>query len=248
MSDKVIDQELFESIEAYLMEAMSEQERRGFEARLASDTDLQEEVARQRENMLAVELGAFSRTLSKVVAEGGQGEGPLRSQGTFLIGMTAWRIAAMLLLVLGISWWWMERKDVHDRILAEHSFPDPGLPVPMSASSDVAFHDAMVDYKVGKYDLAISKWSALLREEPGNDTLRYYLANAYSMSGGRDSAIALFEGLVVDTASVFAEKAEWRLFLSYIEGRERDKALAFQVAPSSTYAARIKEIQQMLQE
>ena len=63
MSKAALRQERFETIEAYLLGTMGDAERLAFEQELASDADLRAEVEAQRENTLAVELGAFTRTL-----------------------------------------------------------------------------------------------------------------------------------------------------------------------------------------
>ncbi|MCB0764534.1 MAG: hypothetical protein KDB84_07515 [Flavobacteriales bacterium] len=246
MSEQQIDQILFERIEAYLQGTLAAQELRAFEADLATDPSLREEVAVQRDNMLAVELGGFSRTVVEVVREAGTVRVP-GSQRVPAFGMGL-RIAASLLLLLGVAWWWTSRPDAFERAYAEYHVTDPGSPVPMSATDDAAFHDAMVDFKVGAYEKAIRKWDLQMNARPNNDTLRYYLANAYAETGEHAKALTLFEQVQGDTTSIFRARAEWRCFLSLVALKERSRILSFQADPGSPFAPRIERIQALITE
>ncbi len=248
MKQQALDRERFEEIEAYLLGRLSE--RADFESRMSCDSDLLEEVETQRENMLAVELGGFSRTIAEIskrnaLADPVVGPAPLVRRTTTVWGM---RIAAGFALLLGVACWFLTRPDAYDQVFAEHYVVDPGLPVPMSATTDAAFHDAMVDYKMGTYPKAIAKWSALLVNDPQNDTLRYYLANAQMGGDHFAEAIQLYTGLATDTASVFQEKAEWRLFLAYVQMHDAEQVQRFKVASGSPYAAEVSAIQELLKE
>lgn len=238
----------FEEIEAYLLGRSSDPEH--FEQRMREDVDLREEVEVQRENMLAVELGGFSRSIAEIskrhaAANPVIGPAPVARRPNLMWVM---RIAAGLALLLGVAWWFLARPDAYDHVIAEYYVADPGLPVPMSATNDAAFHDAMVDYKMGAYPKAISKWNALLVNDPQNDTLRYYLANAQMGDGNANEAIQLYQGLSTDTRSVFHEKAEWRLFLAYVQLHDAEQVQSFKVASGSPYAAEVSAIQELLKE
>ena len=65
----------------------------------------------------------------------------------------------------------------------------------MSAVNDPVFQDAMVAYKLGDFAEARTKWGNLLQADPGNDTLRFYIANAYVAEGDAKAAIPLFQAV-----------------------------------------------------
>lgn len=248
MKQQALDRRRFEEIEAYLLGRSSDPAQ--FEKRMAGDLDLREEVDVQRENMLAVELGGFSRTIAEIAKRNASadpviGPAPLVRRATMVWVM---RIAAGVALLLGIAWWFLARPDAYDQVFAEHYVVDPGLPVPMSATTDAAFHDAMVDYKMGAYPKAIAKWNALLVNDPQNDTLRYYLANAQMGEEHFAEAIQLYTGLATETASVFREKAKWRLFLAYVQMHDAEQVQSFKVVSGSPYAAEVSAIQELLKE
>lgn len=248
MKQQALHMDRFEEIETYLLGRSSDPAQ--FEGRMANDLDLREEVEVQRENMLAVELGGFSRSLAEIskrhaTANPAIGPAPLVRRTS-----AAWymRIAAGLALLLGVAWWFLAPPDAYEQVIAEHYVADPGLPVPMSATSDAAFHDAMVDYKMGAYSKAITKWNTLLVNDPQNDTLRYYLANAHMGDGNANEAIQLYQGLSTDTRSVFHDKAQWRLFLAYVQLHDAEQVQNFTVAPGSPYASEVSVIQELLKE
>jgi len=83
---------------------------------------------------------------------------------------------------------------------------DPGLPTPMSETSNYNFYDAMVDYKMEKYEVAIMKW----QKEGGKigaDTLSYYLGMAYLNSGNLKEANTRLQ--TVPASSSFSDLAKW---------------------------------------
>ncbi len=209
-----LDKQRFEAIEVFLLDQMPADARAAFMAEMERDASLRREVEMQRDNMLSVELAGFTRTLQAVSAEH--------------IGLTAaasgWKAmlkyAAMVALLLAGALWWMARPDKHERLFAEYYVQDSGLPVPMSAVNNPVFHDAMVAYKLGDYGEARTKWGNLLQADPGNDTLRFYIANAYLAEGDAKAAIPLFQAVADQYGSAFHEKARWYLFLAYLrEGR-----------------------------
>ncbi len=160
---------------------------------------------------------------------------------------TGWlKYAAALALLIGAALWYMNRPSANEQLFAEFHVADPGLPVPMSATSKPIFHDAMVDYKMGTYDKAIAKWQTQLADSPDNDTLRYYIASAHLEAGELKAAIELYEGLVDNRSTTFRSKAEWYLFLAHLRAGNEAAVRATEVAPDSPYASRIATIKERL--
>lgn len=85
---------------------------------------------------------------------------------------------AVLLVTLGGTWFF-NSKTSNEALFEEFFTPDPGLPTVMGNNDNYDFYEAMVDYKQGNYDLAISKWEKQLMRKPENDTLNYFLGSAY---------------------------------------------------------------------
>lgn len=226
-------------MEAFLLGTMPAAERTRFEQEMAQDADLRSEVELQRENMLAVELGGMQSSLCGIMDEE-QRQVP-----------QLWRIlkyaAAAALLIAGAAWWF-SRPPLNERLYAEYHVADPGLPVPMSATRDPDFQDAMVAYKLGDLEEARAKWSRLLSADPANDTLNYYIASADLSNGDVAASIPYFKAVATDSSSAFHAKARWYLFLAYLhEGRWQDmQALGLEHDP--VYGERVRHIEDLIRE
>src|SRR5690606_25513397 len=157
-----------------------------------------------------VELGGFRHAMRTIAAEGDQVPGPSASTWKTLL-----RYAAVIALVASMIVWWSTRPSTGERLFADHFVADPGLPVPMSITSDPLFHDATVGDRRGAYEEARSKWMNLLPARPANDTLRYFLGSVALADGRPQEAIHMLAMVADDTASVFRPKARWYLLLSY---------------------------------
>ncbi len=238
MKQGALDRIRFETIEAYVLDNMPALDRARFEGEMADDADLREEVRLQTENMLAIELGGVSRLLRRIGAEHASARPHRKSEhaGRYL------KYAAVITIILSGSLWIWSRPSTNERLYAEHFIADPGLPTPMSATNDFAFHDAMVAYKLGDYEEARSKWVLLLQAEPSNDTLRYFIATAALGMDDEVAAIPLFEGLTKDTASIFQHRSSWYLFLAYIKDGQVAKAQELSLDDDTTYGERVRAI------
>ncbi len=219
MSKGALHMDRFETIEAYVLGKMDAAARERFELELARDSDLRAEMELQRENTLAVELAGITRTLQTVRSEYRE-EGPAASGRHWTSFL---KYAAMVAVLVFGALWWFGGPAEHERLFAEYYVEDPGLPVPMSAVNDPLFQDAMVAYKLGDYEEARTKWGSLLQQEPANDTLQFYIANAYLAEGNAKAAMPLYQAVADRSASAFRAKARWNLFLTYLhEGRLND--------------------------
>ena len=237
MNQNPMDRTRFEAIEAYVLGNMTTGERDAFEQLLAADPGLRTEVDLQRENTLAVELGGVARMLKTLGAEHAM-DATKRSSpwGQYL------KYAAVVAIVLSGSFWMLTRPTANERLFAEHFTADPGLPVPMSATTDQPFQDAMVAFKLGDLEEARGKWSSLLQVEPTNDTLRYYIASAALAMDDVAAAVPLFESVSADRTSAFHKKAQWYLFLAYVKSGDSAKAKAVSIDEDPTYGERARAI------
>ena len=218
----------------------------GFEARLAQDAELREETQAMRDSILAIELGGFSRKLKEVVAE----EGRVIPIGGRNTGSRPWQYfayAASIAALIAVAFWFFTRPPLNERLFTQYHYPDPGLPVAMSATNDHLFHDAMVAYKLGDHEEAREKWISLLNHSPDNDTLLYYIASTHLNEDRPHAAIPLYERVIADPSSVFTAKARWYLYLSKVHVGEKDPALLEELLRDPDRKEAVQQIQKQLE-
>ena len=240
MSNGALDRATFEAIEAYVLDRMTAAEREAFELRMSTDGDFRAEVEVERDNIRAVELGGGSRLIKDISAEENGRERAYGGWSRYV------KYAAVVALLATAAIWWFTRPPVNERLFAEYYAADPGLPVAMSGTTDPAFADAMVAYKLGDHAEARSKWAPLLQNDPTNDTLRYYTASAALAMGDAALAIPLFEGLASGTGSAFQVKSRWFLFLAYVKQGNAAKARAVPLDDDPVYGERARALKAQL--
>jgi len=235
--NKEITQQNFERIEAFLLNKMTANEQHDFENELNRDPALAKEVATQRELMLAVETGEMKNKLDTI-----------HQKITKKNGNTKWYlVAASIAVLLAIGIWTLNRPDKAERLFASNMTIDPGLPVPMSATNNYVFYDAMVDYKSGKYALAIIKWEPLLAQNPESDTVNYYLGVANFNNENFQKAIPYFEKVTQQENSTFYGLGEWYLALSFLATKDVERLNTLAKNSRSDYADRINELIQKIE-
>lgn len=240
MKEGTLDRPTFEAIESYVLDRMPADERAAFEQRMTEDATLREEVELERENIQAVELGGLSRMLKGIAQQDREEERAAPRWTDFL------KYAALIAGLTTAAIWWMNRTPLNEELYTEYFTPDPGLPVKMGTTGHATFADAMVAYKLGDYAEARAKWQPLLSLEPGNDTLRYYLASAWLAENNTAQAIPILEELSQEPTSTFTARAQWFLFLAYVRSGEEAKARTLPLDNDPTYGARVKAIKSEL--
>lgn len=242
-----LDLDLFETIEAYVRGTLSEEDRKAFETKLSSDPELQKEVEIMRDDILAVELGAFTSSIKDISKEYDQ-KNPSISRKSNGLNIKFWAIAAGLALLLSLGFWIFNNAPSPDNLYTEHFTTDPGLPVSMGSTSTYEFSDAMVDYKAGKYEKAISKWTELSVSDQRNDTLKYYIASSFLNSEKFSEAIPLLEEVSSMPVSKFQSKAQWYLMLAYLKTGQMEKFKALDTENNKDYAKRIESLRKSVSE
>lgn len=233
------NQELFERIERYIKNEMSAEEKVRFENDLKSNPELYKAYEDQREIQMAVEIGALSESLDEIHNEvvGAQKS----SKNNW------WAIAAGIAIIIAAGIYLFQEGSQQDQLFATYSTTDPGLPVPMSSVDHYVFYDAMVDYKAEKYEVAIKKWKGLVRAEPKNDTLNYYVGSAYYNLESYNEAVKYFDKIDPESESDLRFKSQWYKILSWIKLDEKEKILAQKPYAGSPYSEKINEIQKALE-
>lgn len=227
-----LSQSNFERIEAYLLNRMPEKEKQTFLEDLKTNKRLKDELDLQRKLITTVEAGAFKEKLDAVHRRMIR-----RKKQIWWIS-----VAASVAILLSFSIWLLNRPTQYERLFTENLTIEPGLPLPMSAVDDYDFYDAMVDYKSGEYKIAEKKWMKLLKKEPENDTLNYFIGIALFNSEEYLKAEPYFIKVIKLNSSTYTGKSEWYLALSYLKTGETDKLRQLSKNSHSDYSQRINQI------
>ncbi len=227
---------LFNQIESYLNNNLTSDQREAFEREMASDSELRKEVQVQSDLQHAVEMHG----VEKSIAEVDQAYHSKKGSGRFWM-----KIAAGIAVFVAVGIWAITRPSHTEKLFAKNLTQEPGLPVPMSSETSFEFYDAMVDFKMGKYELAIQKWSNIESTGRYADTLDYFIGVAHFELGDYQSAVKQLER-VDSNAGKFANKAQWYTVLSSLQLEDFDRIREVQVDRGSPYADRIDEIRNAL--
>ncbi len=152
-------------------------------------------------------------------------------------------IAATMAALLGI-FWMMQRNPTPEKIFAENFKPDIGLPLKMGSTNNYGFYEGMLDYKQGNYKNAIDQWQVLLKENPNNDTLNYFLGVANLAQGNAEKSLEYLQNQERFQHSIFKEDALYYGALAKIkEGKFEDAKTLLKKIPSERNTNLLKELE-----
>lgn len=236
-----IDQQLFEQIEAYLLDTMDASERFQFETAMADDVLLRNEVNLQRKLVAAVQTASFSSNAVQYVTAK-ESIAPVKK-----MVFKWWHAAAATLLIAAATWFYQSTTVTPDKLFAGYFHADPGLPVAMSSTNEYGFYDGMVSYKEGNYDRAIEIWTGVKEKGLPADTLQYYLGVACLNKNDYEAAVQHLLPVAENKMGEWHDKAVWYLALAYIKSNHLPEAIKWlqQLQYNSEAQSLIKALQKI---
>lgn len=221
-----LSQEEFELIEQFLSGSLAEEAQEKIRNRIDSDSGFAAKVSEIQDMQLGIERAALHSKLESFHSELAKKEPlvPIRS----IHASWFWGVAASLFLVVSAgAWWIMGQKSPGEELYQAYFRPDPGLVTSMSGQGNYEFERAMVDYKEGKYEEAITRWKSLLAEKPTNDSLNYFLGSAFLAKNQEATSLDYLSIVASNPASGFYDDANWYAGLAAVKLGHTEKALAF---------------------
>ena len=219
-----ISPELLETIERYLKNTMNIEERGVFEKKLKTDSTLQQQVKDIETMLFGVRKAVFKNKAKSFHEELINKDSEIKADTkVFKLNFKYISIAASIAILFGCFWFFNQPKS-NVALFDKYYIEDRGLETNMGETDNYAFDDAMVDYKNTKYDKAISKWSALLKSKPENDTLNYFLGVAHLANKNENEAINYLKTTIKTNESAFLNEAYLYLGLSYLKMDNLEKA------------------------
>ncbi len=219
-----ISPEELERIERFLANEMNAAGKESFLLELDKDASLREKTEEVKLLLLGIQEAALKERLQDFHRE----IKPRTSKPAPIFSIKKWLAAASVLFAVALSvWWFLYNKPANEKLYSRYYSPDPGLATLMSSSSKYEFDKAMVEYKSGEYDKALTSWKLLLSQNPGNDTLTYFIGVASQAAGKEEQAITNLQMIAADTGSVFCKDACWYLGLAYLKKKETQAAVEY---------------------
>jgi tetratricopeptide (TPR) repeat protein len=225
--DQQISQEQSEEIERFLQLEMTEEERVTFLTRIQVDPELAEHLNEMQLLYVGVQEASLQQRLDGFHEEMPR-DNTVKTPGASMFSLRPLLVAASIIIVFTVSAWWLFfRTESNQSIYTDFFSPDPGLISAMTTSDNYLFDRAMIDYKTGNYEAAISAWSKMQTSQPNNDTLNYFLASAFLATEQSAKAIGYLERVTNSGSSVFVKDTYWYLALAWIREGDVTKAISW---------------------
>ncbi len=225
-------EELFDRIERYLNNTLSEEERNMLELQMQTDEALAIEVAKHRElheilgdkqtldfrnkiNKIHQEVVTTRKRTTKTTGK------PATSKTRFPYKKLA--IAAILVVGLGVLFWDHSKNTNTLDLYTTYYKP---YPVDDTKRGEIEEELANIytSYEQGAYVIVISALEKQL-EQVEKPKLRLYLGNSYLRTDQEQKAATQFRK--IDRKSVFYEDAQWYLALTYLKLQVQDSTRYF---------------------
>ena len=209
-----ITQDVLETIERYINKTMTSNEIISFEKKLQSDSKFKAQFEDIKILLLGIETQSLKEKLDSF-----HEDIPFGKSKTSIVKplFSIRKFVAAAAIIIAVGSFWFFNQNTNEKLFVTYFIPDPGLPTTMSETSNFEFYDAMVNYKQGDYNTAISKWEALLEKKPQNDTLNYFLGVAHLANKNEKSAIKHLDIIAQDSNANFKNEAYYYLGLAHLK-------------------------------
>ena len=247
-------EELYDQIAHYLSGNLSEEERTSFEAKISADPKLAQEVAVHRDlkHVLAdAEASSMHKLVNEVDAEFFS-EKTQAKRPQLKFGAIQYVMAAMVAILLLIGGYWIfiyQAGSVTSEELYAMNYEV--YPIPSSLRSDAADTLGVVEKRAiqafnnKKYESAADDFEELIKLEPTNTALQFYLGLCRYEQMEFDSGIVIFDSLI-SSRNPFQRQSKWYLALGYLAQGDPDRAKSLLEELSSSKGKYRSEAEQIL--
>ena len=210
---------IFELIERYLANELSQAELKSFEDRLKSDKNLAQKVENQKLTHKAADIYAQLKTKEKVKK---QFDLVAKSRNNNRRNMLRIAAAILVLIIAGVALF--VPANYSNQALADENFEAyPDRITTMGSSSDEQLATAMKAYNEKDFEKAIDLFSDLPEGITQKDLVQLYLGISMMETNQLENAKTKFQQLI-DASSPQADAAEWYLALAFLQNNEIENA------------------------
>ena len=222
-----IPPEEFENIERYILKDMSLEEYEAFTLQIKNNPDLQNKTESVKLLLLSIQETVLEEKLDLFHNGISSSKKNKKDSSGKIIFMKRWMIAASMIVLVGLgALLFLNRETNEEKLFTAFYKPDPGLITAMGTTDNYLFEHAMIDYKTKKYDSALNTWQKLLKIDPANDTLNYFIGSALLAEDKADEAIPYFKKVTGHSSSYFLKDAYWYTGLALIKQEKITEAIS----------------------
>ncbi|MEM9917931.1 MAG: tetratricopeptide repeat protein [Bacteroidota bacterium] len=223
------EQSNINQIEAYLMDALNEQERLDFESRMARDSQLAKEVRRRKKMIEGVEYFGAERLkdrLKTIHSEviGSDADAVVAPPKGRFKALYLLAAAAVVLLLLSL-WFLLPGKQLPPAEIYAANFEAYDMQSAVrSTTGDPLPDQAKTQYTSGEYETALATLLTLLDQDANNVTYLLGAGNCYLQLGQAAKALPFFQRVLETDDLLFKDTARWYQALTYLKLNQPDAA------------------------
>lgn len=209
-------QEQLETFDRYIKNQMGVEEKLAFEEKLAADAVLKNVFQEYNDMIFTLEGTILKEKMNRFHLNVDANKNKIK----FLEKpkKVNYFVAASVVILIGFgSIWFFNLKNEGQSLFNNYFVPDPGFPTVMSKTHNYEFYSAMVEYKLGNYNKAITQWEKLLVKNSKNDTLHYFLGSAYLANKNPKKSIPFLQSVINDKNTYFKDDAYYYLGMAYLQ-------------------------------
>ncbi|MBX2927402.1 MAG: hypothetical protein KF852_06155 [Saprospiraceae bacterium] len=228
----------FDTIEDYLLENLSEEERTAFEAQLQTDEALAEAVARQRlehramqlslQDDLRAQMAEWKKEKTGKAANGATQTGPPREAKRITLSSRLTRIAlaaSILLVVAMVARWAFFNPSLSNEELAAAYYESPPAGIARGTESGpdkIVFDEALAQIQRGAYSEALQSLSNISDSTLLVPVLFQMIDAHYKLGNYQQAADAARNILSISSDPLLEQRAEGLLLINKLAAGQRD--------------------------
>lgn len=218
-----ISEEELRLIDQYMNDELHPEERIAFEQKMNADKEWKQKVTEIKELTISIQEVELRKLLTAFHAG-------IKPATQAVVKKITWikrlAVAAIFIGVISAAGWLLFGKSVNEKLYQAYYEADPGLPTEMGITNNYTFNRAMIDYKTGNYQAALTSWEKLLSADNKNDTLNYFAGMACLAIDSAAKAVEHLQIVTQNKQSVFEKEANWYLGLALLKEKHTIEAAA----------------------
>ena len=219
-----------EEIEGYLYNELSDDQFASFEAELANNQELSDEISLMRNIDLALKENDVMNLRNKIQNIAGEIAAEKQTEQSFVGQFKARKfvfasVAASLILLLGIAGL-LSRQSSQGELYQKFytTYQTTGINRSASSTTDQKLTAALQKFDNQDYNNALNLFQEVVSRDQNNMVGHFYSGVALQETGKYQNAIKEYNTVKINKDNLFVEQADWYIGLCYLQTNEDKKA------------------------